>query len=166
MLPDEPWLRKSPSEGVMFWSDECETIGQIDIFSRDSEKPEWVDLDYAEEPSEGDYIAAFQSGFGSTAEKERYIRMRLWWRGNDRTRQGEITELSDAHRDNLQSFEVILSEEDDSQKLMKAEVLRHLSRFEEALRLLDSEFPKTYSHAVKRIRDLVFCSDDKVATLT
>ena len=166
MLPDEPWLRKSPSEGVMFWSDECEEIGQIDFCSRGSEKPEWEDLDYAVEPSEDDYVVALQSGLVSTPEKERYIRMRLWWRGNDPIRRGEITELSVAHQDNLKCFEAILSEGDDNQRLMKAEVLRHLSRFDDALRLLDSEFPETYSHAVQQIRDLVLRSDYKVATLT
>ncbi|RPJ33675.1 MAG: hypothetical protein EHM17_09410 [Verrucomicrobiaceae bacterium] len=69
MLPDEPWLRKSPSEGALFWSDECEEIGQIDLYSAGSEKPEWKDLDYAVEPSEDDYAAALQSGLASTPKK-------------------------------------------------------------------------------------------------
>jgi hypothetical protein len=166
MLPDEPWLRKSPSEGILFWSDECEEIGQLDFFSGGSEKPEWKDLDYAEEPSEDDYNAALHSGVASTPEKERYIRMRLWWRGNDHIRRGDNTELSEAHLENLRRFEAILSEEDDNQRLMKAEVLRQLSRYDEALHLLNSEFPDDYSHAVLLIRDLASRSDCKVAELT
>ena len=166
MLPDEPWLRKSPTEEVLFWTDECEEIGQVDFFSEDYDKGEWKDLDYAEEPSEDDYMAALHPVVAHTPEKERYIRMRLWWCGNDRIRQGETTELSDKHLENLQSLVYILSDEDDDQRLMKAEVLRELSRFDDALRLLDSQFPEDYDHAVNRIRDLASNSESKVATLT
>lgn len=165
MLPDEPWLRKSPSEKVLFWSDECQEIGQVNFFSGDSEKAEWRELDYAEEPSEEDYVEALQSGLATSPEKERYIRMRLWWCGNDRIRQGKTAELSDTHRQNLNSFESMLSVEDAHQRLMKAEILRELSRFEDALQLLDSNFPESYNSAVLRIRDLASRFECKVATL-
>jgi len=43
MLPDDPWLRKSPTEGVLFWSDECEEIGSIGRWGTDEEDsdPDW-----------------------------------------------------------------------------------------------------------------------------
>src|SRR5215475_11203918 len=63
MLPDQPWLRKSPSEGALFWSDECEQIGRY--FEREPEKEEWRDLDYAVEPSEEDYIGALAADVAS-----------------------------------------------------------------------------------------------------
>ena len=166
MLPDEPWLRVSPAEKVMFWSDECEEIGQIGYFSRGSDNQEWDDLEYAEEPSEDDYFSALQSGIAVTPEKERYIRMRLWWRASDPIRQGKSSHFSDPHRDNLQHFESILSEEDDNQRLMKAEALRQLSRFEDALRLLNGDFPEEYAHAVNLIRDLAAQGNTYVAKLT
>lgn len=166
MLPDEPWLRISPTEKVMFWSDECEEIGQIDYFSGKSVNSEWKDLDYAEEPSEAEYMVALQSGLAKTRKKERYIRMRLWWRGNDRIRRDESSELSEVHLENLHCFEAILSEGDPDQRLMKAEVLRQLSRFDDALRHLDADYPEGYSDAVQRIRELALQSNAKVATLT
>jgi len=166
-LPDQPWLRKSPSEGVLFWTDECEQIGHIDYWiSEADEKPEWKDLDYAVDPSGDDYAAALQSGLASTSEKERYVRIRLWWCGNDRIRQGQATELSNAHRENLERLRSILSEEDDDQRLMKAEVSRELSRFDDALRILAGAFPEDYLDAVQRIRDLASRSDCKVARLS
>ncbi|MGC9453108.1 MAG: hypothetical protein ACP5I4_16880 [Oceanipulchritudo sp.] len=66
MLPDNPWLRKSPSEGVLFWSDACEQIGEIDPFRDDGEEPdpEWEDLEFAETPDEADYFKALLDGLG------------------------------------------------------------------------------------------------------
>lgn len=166
MLPDEPWLRKSPSEGILFWSDECEEIGQIDFFSVDPEMPEWKDLEYAKEPSQRDYKAALHSGIANTPEKERYIRMRLWWRGNDPIRRGKKTHLSEEHLENLRRFEAILSEEDENQRLMKAEVLRQLSRFDDGLHLLEGDFSDDCRHAVLQIRDLASRADCVVAKIT
>ncbi len=166
MLPDEPWLRVSPAEKVIFWSDECEEIGQIGYFSQADENHEWNDLVYAEEPSEDDYFRALQSGIAGTPDKERYIRMRLWWQASDPFRQGRPSLFSEAQRNNLQHFESILSDDDDNQRLMKAEALRQLSRFEDALRLLDGDFPEGYAHAVSRIRDLAAKGESNVAKLT
>jgi len=165
MLPDEPWLRKCRSEGVMFWSDECEEMGEIDFFSEDSGNADWKDLDYAEEPSEDDYSAALHSGLADTLEKERYIRMRLWWCRNDHFLRGGQSYLSDTHRDNLECFAALLSDEDDNQRLMKAEVLRHISRFDEALHLLDGNFPEGYSRAVRKLQELAHLSNSNVAKL-
>lgn len=165
MLPDQPWLRKSPSEGVLFWSDECEEIGQIDFFAGEEGNPEWETLEFAEEPDEGDYLAATSNGTADTEEKLRYIRTRLWWRGNDRVRREEITQLPQEHIQNLSELASLLSEDDANQRLMKAEALRELSRFDEALRLLEGNFPDDYQHALHRIRRLAASRESQVATL-
>lgn len=167
MLPDEPWLRKSPSEDVLFWSDECEEIGQVDLdfFSGEEGNPEWENLEFAEEPDEADYVAAIRNRIANTEEKLRYIRMRLWWSGNDRIRRKELTRLPQEHIQNLSEFASLLSEEDPNQRLMKAEVLRELSRFDEALRLLEGVFPEDYQHAVQRIRDLAASKESQVVSL-
>ena len=165
MWPDEPWLRKSPSEGILFWSDECEEIGQIDFFADEESKPEWEELEFAEEPTEADYLAATSNGIANTEERLRYIRMRLWWSGNDPIRRKEINQLSQEHLQNLSKFASILSEDDTNQKLMKAEVLRELSRFNEALKLLEGDFPDDYQDTVHRIRELTVAQNNNVATL-
>lgn len=165
MLPDALWLRKSPSEGVVFWSDECEEVGQIGLSADHEIKPEWRHLDFAEEPTERDYIDVISNGFADTEKKLRYVRTRLWWAGNDRIRRKEIDRLSDEHLKNLHALVVILAEDKDDQRLMKAEALRELSRFNDALRLLERNFPKNYRHAVQRIHGLAAVFDPKVATL-
>lgn len=167
MLPDQPWLRKSPSEGVLFWADQCKEIGQIDFFrGEEEENEEWRNLEYAEEPSEADYLTALSSGIADTDEKKRYLRMRLWWTGNDRIRRGESQQLSASHVHNLEAFSSLLSDSDADQRLMKAEVMRELSRYDEALSLLAFAYPDNYSRAVTRIRELATSKDAQVAKLT
>lgn len=164
-LSDEPWLRKSPAEGVLFWSDECEEIGQISYFDDEPPNPDWKDLEYAEDPLEEDYIVALNSGVADTNEKMRYVRMRLWWLGNDRIRQSEASTLSDLHLQNLEAFAAILSEDDPDQRLMKAEALRELSRFGEALTLLTGSLPDEAQDAVEFIKKLAEAQNCSVAAL-
>jgi hypothetical protein len=74
MLPDQPWLRKSPSQGALFWSDECEEIGRYSERSSELQSEEWRDLDHAIEPSEKDYFAALASDVAISGERMRYLR--------------------------------------------------------------------------------------------
>lgn len=173
MLPDSPWLRKSPSENVLFWSDECKKIGQIDAF-RDSRfgrffdrrtRKEWRNLDHAVEPLEQDYFDAIDSGIADTDKKRRYLRVRLWWRGNDAIRCGFLEILPKAHRENLRVMAMLLSEEDERQRLMKAEALRELGLFDEAMALLEREFPEGMSETVKFIRDLAAERESRVSEI-
>ena len=106
MLPDSPWLRKSPSEGVLFWSDECEEIGSINHLHGDhkSSQPEWQDLEFAEEPDEADYFRAIELGMGDTPKKLRYLRVRLWWAGNDAVREKRSSKVSDKRQKTIEEF--------------------------------------------------------------
>ena len=165
MLPDEPWLLKSPVEEKLFWADECEEIGQIDNWDSKPVNKEWTKLAFAEEPGEKDYFAALTSDIANTDEKKRYLRMRLWWRGNDDIRRGKKDILSKAHLDNLSAFAELLSSEDPDQRLMKAEIYRELNRFTEAKKLITFKYPKGYSSAVKLIRTLIESQDSRVAEL-
>lgn len=166
MLPDEPWLRKSPTEGILFWTDECEEIGKMHAFGEENGgKEKWEEVEYAVTPSEADYLAALTSGIANTEEKMRYVRKRLWWTGNDRIRRGDAQPLSEVHVRNLEALALLLPEADPINRLMKAEAMRELSRFDEALSLLAKPFPDQYSSAVKRIRELAASKNATVAKL-
>jgi hypothetical protein len=167
MLPDNPWLRKSPSEGVLFWSDECEEIGSIEGWGSDDEEshPEWEELEFAEEPDEADYLKAIEEGVGDTPEKLRYLHVRLWWAGNDVIRKDPNKELSEEQLHHLGILNTLLSEDDSNQRLMRAEVCRELGKFDETMRLLEYRFPEDYSRAANRIRSFCLKGDSKVACL-
>jgi hypothetical protein len=102
-----------------------------------------------------------------TPEKVRYIRVRAWWSANDGLRPDRsrgTPSLSAEARANMESLLNSLSESDEQQRLMKAELARELGRFEEAERLLSGEYSEELQHAVKRICALVKQRSALVAT--
>lgn len=166
MLPDEPWLVKHPGDGVLFWVDEAEEVGEIDPFSGESEEhPEWGDLEYVEPPDEEDYGKAIESGIADSNEKLRYVRMRLWWSGNDAIRESEEGSLPEEHLDNLREFAKLLPEDEADGRLMKAEVYRELGMFEESKQLLDFDFPEEMSAGLERIRELTAKQENRVSVV-
>lgn len=159
MLPYQHKLCKSPSEGVLFWISDCKVIAKWQRFGSKGDHPEWRNLEKVLEPVEADYFRALASGVAKTDEQIRYVRTHLWWIGNDPKRRGKRHELSEDHLKNLTELEKTLSPEGEGGRLLKAEALRELSRFEEALQLLDYEFSEDYQHTSAIIRDLAKKSD-------
>jgi hypothetical protein len=166
MLPDRPWLMKHPTEGVLFWMDEAKEVGEIDSFTEESgEHPEWIALEHVETPDEDDYRKAVRSGIANTTEKLRYVRMRLWWCGNDAIRGSDEGALPDEHLDNLQEFAKLLPEDEADGRLMKAEAYRELGMFEESKQLLNFDFPEEMSFTRSSIRNLVEKGETKVQSV-
>ena len=165
MLPDEPWLRKSPAEGVLFWTDECKEIGRFGPWAGEAEREDWKRLEFAVEPSEKDYFSALAGGVARTADRVLYLRQRLWWAGNDPIRREGTGAPSQWHVDNLIEFAALLSVEDEQQRLMKAEGLRELGRFGEAIDLLSDRYSCDLTSAVARIRTLCHERSTQVARL-
>lgn len=152
MLPDQPWLRMVPGTGELFWTDECEAVGEEEPWTGNSE---FANVPYAEEPAVEDYVRALSDGMASSPEKESYIRMRLWWAANDPVRHGKTaTPLWPGHRDNLIRLLALLTESDPHQRLMAAEVCRQLGNFTRASELMTLDFPQDYQRAVNRIKTL------------
>lgn len=168
MLPDFPLLRISRTQGVMFWTEECEEIGRIGtgLSSGSREKWSWKSLDYAEEPSTDDYFAALESGIATTPEQVRYVRRRICWQGNDPIRRGESRDVSERYLANLRELSGLLSEEDENDRLMKAEICRELQLFDEALNLLREDFSEKVRRAAYRILFLTATKDHRVALIS
>jgi hypothetical protein len=167
MLRDNPLLRKAPEEDVLFWSHECEEIGSIgDRYQYNNEyNPEWEDLEFAQEPSESDYLRAIDEGMGFTLNKILYLRMRLWWIGNDGVRKKKVSGLPEIHLANLWKLGGLLSEDNPDMRLLKAEVFRELGDFKEARRLLEFSFPEDHASAARQILELANAGDAKVQRL-
>lgn len=163
MWPTHHQLRKSPAEGVLFWVDDCEHIGQIDRYSADPVPVEWADLPHADVPSELDYLAALASGIANTHEQRRYLRRRFWWAGNDHLRGSTSRRLNGLHVHNLQALIRLLADENPFERWVKAEALRELACFDAALVLLDFEFPEGCLPIARRIRELALAGNATVA---
>jgi hypothetical protein len=165
MLPETPLLVKCPHCGHMLWLDEATELGKGELFGLSSR---WPDARKYAELTEPDYLAAVGMPLADSAKKVGYIRMRAWWAANDRLRHdgGQGTaELSEEARRNMESLLAGLSEADEKQRLMRAELARELGRFEEAERLLAMSYADGLQHAVRRISELVKERKTRVATL-
>jgi hypothetical protein len=157
MLPDQPWLIKCPHCKALLWIDELEEIARIEPWDR---LAKFKDAIAYEPPSMDDYIGHLEKGVGSP-DKEHYVRLRLWWDGNDARRacDKEIP-FSSQEESNLIAFAEMLDEEDPNALVMKAEVMRELGRFDDARALLARSADENLSQAVKIIENLV-AKDDR-----
>ncbi len=161
MLPDQSWLRKHPQEGVLFWAGEWEVVDTIP-FDGSEDVGVGRGIPYAEDPSEGDYFTALQSGIADSDEKLRYVRIRLWWAGNDAIREQSLATLTPSHIDNLARLALLWSETDPQQRLMKAEGFRELGFFDDAQKLLGLEFPAGLQAFASFIDSLCRAKDSRV----
>ncbi|WP_417909440.1 hypothetical protein [Candidatus Electronema sp. PJ] len=163
MLPDQPWLVKCPHCGALLWIDEQTQVGEIggfdsepnDLDSETTDAERFADASPALTPTLEDYVGFLKAGVHDK-QKERYVRLRAWWAGNDPRRESsyQSTPLDSFEIENLRVFITLLNETDDGDRLMKAEALRELGEFAAAEKLLAAKFAKQRKEAVSIIRDL------------
>ena len=140
----------SPASGELFWTDEGEEIAVEDPWEGENKFPE---VPFAETPKAKDYLRALATGVAPSPEKERHVRIRLWWLSNDRVRRGKArTPAVSAHRKNLLALLALFDKSDPDQRLMAAEACRELGEFGQAARLLEFHFQEGYSNAVNLIK--------------
>lgn len=113
---------------------------------------------------------------------ERYLRIRVWWAGNDQRRgNARQVPLSEKERTNLEALVLMLeskprpawpfskwafSKIPDPDLLTKVEAVRELGRFDEALGLLDKLPERELSEAARVIEDLARAKDPYVALIS
>ena len=97
-------------------------------------------------------------------EKEKDLRARAWWKGNDRRRgiDGIKQNLSVEEQQNLQALIGILDPSDGNDRIMIAEINRELGNFEAAINLLKKPFPDELLKAASVIMDLARNQDSSV----
>ncbi len=168
MFPEYPMLVKCPTCRGLFWIDEAKKLGEIAWFEADLQ--EFADsLDY-ETPTEADYLE-YVSDMDLAPEKERYIRIRAWWRANDLLRDVEDQDRSaprflDLQYSNLDRLSSLLDESAPEDRLLKAEIARERAMFEQARSLLDFPFPEDSQEAVETIQWLCDQRNTSVAEIT
>jgi hypothetical protein len=152
MLPDQPWLIKCPHCHALLWIDELEELGQVEDWGDEDNK--FKDTNEFDNPIIEDYFALLLQGVVAP-EKERYVRLRAWWSGNDERRNKiSYIPMTSLEKANLTAFVQILDESDATDLVMKAEAMRELGRFDEALSLLVKSVSEDTEQAVKIISDL------------
>lgn len=148
MLPEFPAITRCREDGPIFWVSSATQVGELSPWESSASAPKaWVEAPVVQHLSGEALLQAIAQGLGDTPERLAYLRLRAWWAAN-RGRHaaevpGEPVTVSDfpagsADRANLEALAGALDEQVPHQRLLKAEALRELARFEEAERLLNS----------------------------
>lgn len=160
MLPDMPLLVKCPHCRSMVWITEQKEVGKmrpwlVDRHPYPSARP-------YEEPTVDDYVG-YLAESELNADKEFYARVRLWWLFNDGRRYASRRlPLTAREIENLTALLDLMNDDATSEPLGKAEILRELGRFDEALALLTSIPESERSKAVLFLVNLARLGDPYV----
>lgn len=85
MRPDKPLLARCPDCKGLVWIEEQEQVGMIG--GRESlSTSKFKDADWCETPEAQEYFNYLAQGVVDT-RKEKYVRQRAWWAGNDLRRE-------------------------------------------------------------------------------
>jgi hypothetical protein len=157
MLPQQPLLVRCPHCSALVWVDEQELVGSQSPWER--EDGAFREAKHYLTPTASDY-EPMVSAWAHDRGKCRYLRMHAWWAANDARRRSALpAPFSDEEVRNLEGLIELLDESLNEDRLMKAEALRELSRFEEALRLLAEGVDPRGARAATFIRELATKGD-------
>ena len=156
MLPEYPAVARCPHCRSVFWVEDTIVLGKESCFSHhpvDEPAANWCgarELDHLDGEGYQEAIVC-----NSDFERERFLRVRYWHTVNDRHRDAISSEdtralMTPQHQANLDALLALLREEDASERIMKAEVLRELGLYRDALWLL-SDVPEGVSWAASQI---------------
>jgi len=173
MLPQPPAVTKCKHCGHYYWVSDATEIGELSLQRADAEKmpSKWKSAERVRELSETEYLEAINTGVADTKEQELHLRIHAWWAGNDSLRSRAQSPGSQTRTVPTRSIEATMNLErllelldisKPSQRLMKAEVLRELGKFDDAMRVLDFHFPSGYASVVALIRNLAHKKDPMV----
>lgn len=175
MMVDDMSLAICPNCKTPVWLEELETVGSttpwLSYFS-DAEHQAEAEKENSEIAKLGatdakfclglfsdDYYCLLKKGI-KDPKKELYIRLQLWWEENDLRRESRrIFEMREEEIWNLQALIVLLDESDEQQLMMKAEALREIGKFKDALLILDKSTNPEFASVVDFIKNLCVTAD-------
>jgi hypothetical protein len=172
MLPRPPAVVECRSGAQPYWLTDGKEIGTLDLYdgTNPAVDPAWKAAPYVVEASEEGYYRALEAALSIEKALEKVLRTFVWWRGNDRYREGLATEDSDAppleaFRSNLTALAALLNGQNINERIMKAEALRELGEFEAAIKILNQIDSPHYAAVVHRIRALCDRAEARVQEL-
>lgn len=117
-------------------------------------------------PTAEEFLMAIPMCDGN-ADKELFVRLRSWWRSNDRFRKGGAgaSPFSENERANLDALAAALGDADPQRIIMRAEIARELGRFDQCLKLLEGDFDEQLQYIVRIIRERALDLDSRVVKL-
>lgn len=173
MLPTPPAVVKCQHCGKCYWLEHAEEVGTVDRWGSEDQQVDaaWSSAEVVQEPAEEDYYLAIENGLAQGREKEKILRILAWWRRNDVFRSAPDTPANanpdgaGPWRKNLESLAHLLGEGDETESLMKAELLRELGEFEIAKGVLGSIRSRDVVAVVRQMNALCDRRDTRVRQL-
>lgn len=164
MLPSTPSLVACPFCKSLVWLNE---LPEIDENTADSKTSmQIMTAQYYEVPTLDQYMYFLDTNVLDD-DKERYVRIQIWWTNNDVRRTSKpIWQLRADEQTNLERLVLLFDATDVNQQIMKAEAMRQLSRFEEADTLLASIQESEYASVVDHLRSLIKHFNPSLVRLT
>lgn len=138
--PEELSLIKCQHCQRLVWIDELAVVSQKTWGLPISSEDEFSDAIPASCPNFSDYMD-FLDREVKAEQKVRYVRIHAWWASNDKHRHlRKSISFSDDETDNLLALITLLDEDNENDRIMKAEALRELGGFSSAKKLLEKSF--------------------------
>ncbi len=146
MLQEFPSITKCPKCNHIFNIDDLKEIGKYSW--GDDVIDQWKNADIARSLDIYDNFTALTKNIAKTDNEELEIRLNIWWLFNDRVRNNEnLFNLEDDKNlwfDNLNKLFKLLSNEDESDRIIKAEIYRSLGDFDNCMNIINSLDPKEF----------------------
>ena len=159
MLPESPALVVCPHCNAHLWIDSLSHIGEHDWYlsslsrvrelaagqrpiDRDEEPPaEWRSAPQFRAPDAKDLVEALNQGFADTTQREKYLRVHLWWSLNDPHRGDDRPQTqhggAEAFRSNLERLASLL-DDSPNDAVLRAEIARECGSFSRSIELCDA----------------------------
>lgn len=140
--------------GDFFWVDDAEVLGQLDDSSFQKEDLKVLPAESVS-PDRGlpnlgpeALLEAIEEGLPSTADEEYYLRRLVWWKANHMVREAVkaglstsgMSQHSQGVTSNLLKLLAFFDGTEADERLARAELLRELGRFAEAIEELEATF--------------------------
>jgi len=130
-------------------------IGTCDVWWDEECKSEWKNADRADFLDITDLFRALEmDNVKNDKDKEKDVRLQIWWTFNDRVREGEKLFAQEKDevlwKQNCQMLIKLLDTKDDNQKIMTAELYRNLGEFKKSIKVINS-IDKEYNWLIKKL---------------
>lgn len=157
MFPNIPAAVSCPHCQSLVWLHELEEVANLERVEKDAVS-EFEELPHYKDLTADQYWKTLDAG-ALGDEKEAYLRFTLFHLFNNDRRNDEEKPYNPRELKNMSEFLVLANERNERAILMKAELLRCLGRFNEAMDVLDRDFDYEFAKPAELIYTLAMRED-------